>query len=441
VADDGNKRMGRLLVAAVAAALLGVAALALLLGGAGDGSAAGAAAGSSAGATGTVERRTLAEHLTATGTIGYAGEATVLARLSGTVTALPAVGDVIRRGGRLYAVAGEPVLLLYGSVPAYRTLAAGVSAGPDVEQLERNLAILGYSPGSVDEVFTASTAAAIAAWQEDLGLEASGELELGRVAFLRGPRRVTELEATLGEALGAGGGGGSDRMVAWEPKTEGLGEVEEAAEPRKGESGPEAKLKPQGREKPQAEQNPKPKEEPEPQREEKPQPEEEPEPEPEAASVPMLRTSSTRRVVSVELEADQQSIAHRGQKVEVLLPGGAEVRGEVRGLAAVESSGGEGPGEEAEPGVEATISVTGGDRIPALDGATVNVLFTQRVRRDVLSVPLTALIAIGGGRFAVDVREGGTSRQIVVTPGLAADGFVEVKGRGLREGMRVETGG
>jgi multidrug efflux pump subunit AcrA (membrane-fusion protein) len=145
--------------------------------------------------------------------------------------------------------------------------------------------------------------------------------------------------------------------------------------------------------------------------------------------------------VSVELEADQQSIAHRGQKVEVVLPGGAEVPGEVHSLAAVELSGGEGnPGEEAEPGVEATISVTGKHRIPALDGATASVLFTQQVRRHVLSVPLTALIAIGGGRFAVYVRGDGAPRRIVVTPGLAADGYVEVEGKGLREGTRVETG-
>jgi multidrug efflux system membrane fusion protein len=359
----------RALLVAAAGAVLVAGVLALLLGGSGGDAAAGSPVG---GATGTVQRRTLAERLTATGTIAYAGETTVLARLSGTVTALPAIGAVIRRGERLYAVDGEPVLLMYGAVPAYRTLAAGVSEGDDVEQLERNLAALGYEPGSVDEEFTAATAAALVDWQEDTGLDASGELELGRVAFLRGPQRATELEATLGEALGGGGGSES-------------------------ESAP--------------------------------------------ASIPVLRTSSTRRVVSVELEADQQSITHRGQKVEVVLPGGAEVPGEVGGLAAVEASGGEGdPGEEAEPGVEATVAVTGKHRIPALDGATVNVRFTQRVRKHVLSVPLTALIAIGGDRFAVYVRGDGARERIVVTPGLAADGYVEVNGTGLRAGMTVETG-
>lgn len=367
----GEKRTG----VAILAALLVAGALVLFFAGSGGSDDDAAAASTAGGYTGTVARRTLAEHLTATGTIGYAGETTVLARLSGTVTALPKVGAVVRRGGRLYAVAGEPVLLMYGAVPAYRTLAEGVSEGPDVEQLERNLAALGYEPGTVDEDFTYATVAAVRAWQEGLGLEATGEVELGRVAFLPGPQRVTSLEATLGEGLGGGGGaaeGGS-----------------------------------------------------------------------EAPSIPVLRTTSTRRIVTARLEADQQSVAHCGQKVEVVLPGGAEVPGEVRALTAVEGSAGEGPGpgEETEPGVEATVAVTGGHRIPALDGATVNVLFTQQVRRHVLSVPLTALIAIGGDRFAVYAEEpDGARRQIVVTPGLGAEGYVEVAGKGLRAGMTVETG-
>jgi membrane fusion protein, multidrug efflux system len=354
-------------VAALAAVLCAVAAAAVV-GGAG-GSSGSAEAQAPAGATdaGTVARRTLAERLTATGAIGYAGDATVLARLKGTVTALPKVGAVVRRGGRLYAVSGEPVILMYGAVPAYRTLREGVDEGPDVRQLERNLAALGYSPGPVDDDYDWQTAAAVRAWQEDLGLEASGEVKLGRVAFLRGPQRVTGAEARLGEALAGG-------------------------------------------------------------------------------SVPVLRTSSTRRVVAVDLEADQGAIARRGQKVRVLLPGGAEVPGVVRELTAVagstgkgEGGGGEGGAEEA--GIEATVSLTGQHRIPALDGATVSVLFTQRVRKDVLSVPLTALIAIAGDRFAVFVRKGGARRQVVVTPGLAADGYAEVRGQGLRAGMTVETGG
>jgi hypothetical protein len=388
-----SRRRRGLAAAVVGAVLLVAAASVLVLGGSGSGAAASSAdGGSGAGGSGTVERRTLAERLTATGTIGYAGETTVLARLSGTVTALPAIGRVIRRGERLYALNGGAVLLMCGAVPAYRSLAEGVSEGVDVEELERNLAALGYDPGTVDEDFTYETAAAVRAWQEDRGLEATGEVELGRVAFLRGPQRVTQLEARLGEALGGGVGAGGEGggESGGEGGGGGGGEAESGSEP---------------------------------------------------ASIPVLRTSSTRRVVSVELEADQGSVAHRGQRVEVVLPGGAEVPGRVRGLTAVELSGGAGAsGEGAEPGIEATISLAGKRRVPALDGASVSVLFTERVRRHALSVPLSALIAIGGDRFAVEVLAGASRKRIVVTPGLAAGGYVAVEGAGLEAGMRVETG-
>jgi multidrug efflux pump subunit AcrA (membrane-fusion protein) len=156
--------------------------------------------------------------------------------------------------------------------------------------------------------------------------------------------------------------------------------------------------------------------------------------------VPVLKTSSTKRIVSVELSPDQQSVAHRGQRVAVLLPGGEEAAGKVRRIAASEGSSEEAPGGESEPGVEVTVSIVGKTKAPALDGAAVSVLFTQQIRKQVLSVPLTALVAIGGERFAVIAIEGAQRRRIEVTPGLAADGYVEVEGEGLREGMRVETG-
>jgi peptidoglycan hydrolase-like protein with peptidoglycan-binding domain len=428
--------------AGLVAVVLAAAALALSGGSAEKPATAEA---STAGGSGRVERRTLAERLTVSGTIGYAGESTVLARLSGTVTALPKVGDTIRRGEQLYELGNEPVLLMYGAVPAYRDLAEGVEEGPDVAQLEANLAALGYEPGTVDEEFTSSTAAAVSAWQEDIGLETTGEVELGRVAFLPGPRRVTEVDATLGEAIGSGGGGSLATGSGTEAETTLVVYEEPALD--------------EGVESPQSEPEPEPESENEKERE---QPERET-PEAEApataspsqaeaspegaeegeasdpASTPVLRTSSTKRIVSVELDPDQQSVAHRGQRVEVLLPGGEEANGKVRRIAAAEGSSEE-PGGESEPGVEVTISLLGKTEVPALDGAAVSVLFTQNVSKDVLSVPLTALVAIGADRFAVVVEEGGARRRIVVTPGLAADGYLEVEGRGLREGMRVETG-
>jgi hypothetical protein len=160
--------------------------------------------------TATVTRRTLSARSSVNGTLGFAGDYTVLGQGHGTITALPAVGQVIGQGQVLYRVDGQPVVLLYGSTPAYRTLAEGAKAsdltGTDVAQLNRDLVALGYASSddldpSSDE-FGWATKAAIKEMQDDLGIEQTGELDLGQVVFLPTAARVTSVSATLGGQAG-----------------------------------------------------------------------------------------------------------------------------------------------------------------------------------------------------------------------------------------------
>ena len=67
----------------------------------------------------------------------------VINRARGTYTKLPETGDKVDCGDVLYRVDEHPVLLLCGTVPAYRDLHGG-DAGRDVRQLNRNLHELGY---------------------------------------------------------------------------------------------------------------------------------------------------------------------------------------------------------------------------------------------------------------------------------------------------------
>ena len=115
-----------------------------------------------------------------------------------TYTALPAAGAVIRRGHRLYAIDGQPVVLLYGSSVATRAFVPGMSAGADVAELGANLDALGYGHGLTGDAFTTATAAAIRAFQSARGEPATGELLLGSVVFEHGPVRVTSVMASLG---------------------------------------------------------------------------------------------------------------------------------------------------------------------------------------------------------------------------------------------------
>lgn len=119
------------------------------------------------------------------------------------VTDVPAVGDVIAPGEVLYTADGEPVWLLPGSAPAWRTLEAGLT-GPDVAQLESYLSDLGYDVGTVDDTFDATTTAAVNTWQQDLSIEDTGIVELGSVLFASGDVTVTAIHVSVGDTLADG---------------------------------------------------------------------------------------------------------------------------------------------------------------------------------------------------------------------------------------------
>ena len=177
-----------------------------------------AASNSSQGSgTAAVQRRDLVETDTESGTLSYANTWTVYNRLSGTITWLPAVGQVIKPGEALYRIAGAPVALMEGTTPAYRNLDASDSAGQDILQLNRDLVELGFNPSGIviDDEWQAATTAAVEVFQESLGESPTGELSLGQIVFLPGDQLVSSVAATLGSDGGGGGSGtpAADRAV------------------------------------------------------------------------------------------------------------------------------------------------------------------------------------------------------------------------------------
>jgi peptidoglycan hydrolase-like protein with peptidoglycan-binding domain len=151
-------------------------------------------------ATADVTRGDLVENMRVKGTLGFAGAAEMGTGLAGTITAVSPVGAVVDRGGELYRVDDRPVLLLIGGLPMWRDFALGMDDGPDVLQLEQNLAELGYFTREPDNEFAESTEGAIEKWQEALGLEETGRIELGRVEFSPGAVRIATHTATVGDA-------------------------------------------------------------------------------------------------------------------------------------------------------------------------------------------------------------------------------------------------
>jgi peptidoglycan hydrolase-like protein with peptidoglycan-binding domain len=200
-ADEPRRRRRRLVWAALGAVLIAVGAGAWLWAGNPSTETPSTAAGPVA--TATVERGTISATESWDGTLEYEAPLTVKSSADGTITRLVDQGETIERGEELYRVSERPVTLLYGVVPMYRDLAPGGS-GVDVRQLEANLAKLGYEGVTVDGAYTASTAAAVRAWQADVGAEQTGTVTRRDVVFLPAGGRVDALEVTVGDIVGAG---------------------------------------------------------------------------------------------------------------------------------------------------------------------------------------------------------------------------------------------
>jgi hypothetical protein len=142
-------------------------------------------------------------------------------------------------------------------------------------------------------------------------------------------------------------------------------------------------------------------------------------------------------VATVELPADDASIAGVGDRVDVELPGGRTVKGSISEVGKVAKAAAASEDEQADPTITVTIRVEGGRVTGDLDQAPVKVAFVKQRKEDVLAVPVTALVALAEGGYAVELAEGGGTRLVGVETGLFAGGKVEVRGSGLRQGQRV----
>ncbi|GAA3214687.1 peptidoglycan-binding protein [Dactylosporangium siamense] len=185
----------RAVVITAATALVAAAVAAASIGFGGDPPSPG---GAPALATAPVTRVTLTRTQQVNGTLGYGTPVRVSARGNGTITALPVLGTLISRGEALYQVDNRPVSLLYGDHPLYRPIQSG-DAGWDVNEVEQNLAALGYAGFTVDTTYTASTATAVRKWQKDHGLTQTGVFEPATAVIATGPVRVATVDAQLGD--------------------------------------------------------------------------------------------------------------------------------------------------------------------------------------------------------------------------------------------------
>jgi hypothetical protein len=169
-----------------------------------------------------------------------------------------------------------------------------------------------------------------------------------------------------------------------------------------------------------------------------------------ANAQPILQTTSTQLVVTVDLDATMQSEAVVHEPVTIELPDGSTVGGKITQVSPVaqssssSSSGSGGSGSGGGGGgsstpsatVPVTIALTGHRHLTGLDQAAVSVNFEQQKATNVLSVPVSALLATAGGGYAVQEAQP-PGKLLPVTPGLFAAGYVQISGSGIFPGLQV----
>lgn len=453
--------------------------------------------------TATVQRTDLVVTEELPGTLGYGaadpmtfrssddGVMTIPGLLTGTVTAIVAEGTVVEFGDVLYEVNTDPVVVLPGTLPAYRAFNTRMSDGPDVEQLEQALVDLGYDPNrnmTINEDFTSATADAIERLQEDIGADEDGSLNLGEVIFMADAFYVAEPLVDVGTTVGNGSpivatssaiegtvttiidegsiaGLGEELMtIDGEPVVLLIGDVPVFRAMGLGVSGAdvlqlEAALvelgygdaddftadgvfdeasrlavvawqaaigaQPDG-----------------------------------VVNVgdviflpnpirvgdnlvavgdvvrdgtPIISTSVSATFVTVELSTNDQDLVAVGDAVVVVLPNGTREPASVTEIGTVVQAN-----QGGDTFFEMTVTLDDPDAAPGLDEAPVDVEIIGDSAANVLAVPVTALIALAEGGYAVEiVAEDGTTFLVAVDPGLFADGAVEVASDGLQPGLLV----
>jgi peptidoglycan hydrolase-like protein with peptidoglycan-binding domain len=327
-------------------------------------------------ATAKVARTTLVATKRVSGTLGYGDAVPVSAPAGrGTLTWIAPEGSTVKRGEPLFKLDQRPVVALYGSVPLYRTLRGGVK-GTDVNQFEKNLSKLGYARFTVDGSYTAATAQAARSWQADLGLTKTGAVEPGQLVVTPGAVRVAEQTARVGDLIGGESGGGAS----------------------------------------------------------------------------VLSYTGTTRLVTVQLEVADQALAAKGRTVTVTVSGRGPVKGKISRVGTVATASeptGNARGDQASTApdgtsstaadarIQVTVTIAEQKKLGSLDAAPVDVDFVSEERKDVLAVPVAALLALPNGGYGVEVVEGGATRIVAVKTGMFAGGRVETSGDGIAEGVTV----
>jgi hypothetical protein len=159
----------------------------------------------------------------------------------------------------------------------------------------------------------------------------------------------------------------------------------------------------------------------------------------------VLEATPTEHVVTVDLDASRSNELEPGTKVGLTMPDDSETTGTVATIGSEaeasddEGAGGLAPGGASGPTVPVTITLDDPASAAAFDTGSVDVAIERSREDGANAVPVTALLALAEGGYAIEVPGAGGSpgRLVAVEVGTYADGWVGVTGEGIEPGAEV----
>ena len=267
-------------------------------------------------------------------------------------------------------------LLMFGDIPAWRDMKEGIVPGEDINQLKLNLIALGY--GTIETLgpdwnFNKNTSAAIMKFQADLNIISSGEIVLGEIIFAPGTSLVKS-SSTL-QTVGGKMNAGMELFS--------LTPVEKVST----QIGSDGAIN---------------------------------------------LSSESLQIVEIQVDVADRNLTNEGSKVEIELPDESIVIGTVRqvgNLAVVP--------QEGDPFLQVLIGVEGSTEYFEWTGAAVTINVTKELAKGVLASPVTGLLALLSGGYALEVVTATGTILVPVETGIYADGWVEINGSGLQPGTEI----
>ena len=156
----------------------------------------------------------------------------------------------------------------------------------------------------------------------------------------------------------------------------------------------------------------------------------------------VLDATSTTRTVTVPLDPNNAPTVSVGQPVTITLPSNATTPGTITAIGPVppSNSASSSSGQASSPsgGTELTVTPTDPPATGTAAGEAVQVSLTTEEAANVLAAPISALLALSGGGYGMEVVEPSGAHHLVgVSTGLYSNTLVEVRGSGITAGTKV----